>query len=92
MQPNTNSNYKKRKQREFDQPAPIKKRAKRCSKKFIAEGSSTEPNSHITITFGNINGTIDAIILPKEHVLAMSRWGTGDFEVEFDSGWIPPTS
>ena len=48
----TVTNSKKRKQREFDQPVSIKKRAKRCSKKFIAQGSSTEPNSHITITFG----------------------------------------
>eukprot|EP01084_Bolivina_argentea_P009728 18149_1 len=29
--------------------------------------------SHITITFANINDTIDAIILPKQNVLAMNN-------------------
>ena len=103
-QPRSNMNYKKRKNREFDdnqsihsnhsksnqrhsqptimsitdkrdyQQHPPKKKArvnKRSSKKPTIQTDS-EPNSHVTVTFANINGTIDAIILPKQNVLAMT--------------------
>lgn len=77
---------KKRKNREYDDiqtthspqiisihdPPKKKQRInKRSSKKPTIRQPST-PNSHVTITFANINGTIDAIILPKANVLAMT--------------------
>ena len=74
--PINNKQKKKRKQRDFDTKASTsiqspKKRQKRSSKKGPIPTPSA-PNSHVTITFANINGTIDAIILPKQNVIAIS--------------------
>ena len=74
--PINNKQKKKRKQRDFDTKASTsiqspKKRQKRSSKKAPVPTPSA-PNSHVTITFANINGTIDAIILPKQNVIAIS--------------------
>merc|ERR1712228_21900 len=63
---------KKRKQRDFDDTNPPKKRQKRSSKKSLLSTTESTPNSHVTITFANINGTIDATILPKQNVVAIS--------------------
>eukprot|EP01084_Bolivina_argentea_P240396 403884_1 len=66
--PQTRSNTK-----HVPSPPPTKRQKvnKRSSKKPVVS-APTQPNSHVTITFANINGTIDAVILPKQNVLAMT--------------------